>query len=517
MKDLASQPPRPVPEEASRARRKQVRGSTLLMVGRGLSLALNLAAQVLTVRYLAKLEYGAFAFGLSITSMLSSFAVFGMNKAALRLIPLYHEKRDAGRMLGATVLMCASVLALGLGCTVLVLGFQGLIDRSLASSPLSLTILLSLILLAPIDALDSLAQSMFSIFSRPRLIFFRRHVLGPGLKVLAVLAVMAVGGDVRLLAVAYVAAGLLGLAIAGALAWRVFREQELLRGSPVRMILPTREVFGLSLPFLQSEMVMVLRSSLVIPFIEYFHGSASVADFRSVLPVARLNQVVLESFTLLFMPAVARLLARRQHDDVHELHWLTATWVMVLTFPVFAMTFAFAGPLSILLFGERYASSHSVLAVLSLGFFVHAGLGVSGQTLKASGLVRRLVLIDGLAVVVALGLNLALIPRYGAEGGAFAVCGAMIFHVVAYQGGLSFGGTMAGVPRRFLASCAVVAACVAVLALIQGYWSPPLYVGVGLTSVAWLLVIATSAHALQVRETFPELLRVRLVRRLLEA
>ena len=45
--------------------RKQVRGSTLLLMGRCIALLINLAVQVITVRYLAKEEYGAFAFGIS--------------------------------------------------------------------------------------------------------------------------------------------------------------------------------------------------------------------------------------------------------------------------------------------------------------------------------------------------------------------------------------------------------------------------------------------------------------------
>ena len=45
------------------ATRKQIRGSTLLLTGRCVALLINLAVQVIAVRYLAKETFGAFAFG----------------------------------------------------------------------------------------------------------------------------------------------------------------------------------------------------------------------------------------------------------------------------------------------------------------------------------------------------------------------------------------------------------------------------------------------------------------------
>ena len=51
---------------------------------------------------------------------------------------------------------------------------------------------------------------MLAIFASPRAIFFRRYVLGPCLKLAAVLFVISAGGSVHLLAVCYLIAGFLG-------------------------------------------------------------------------------------------------------------------------------------------------------------------------------------------------------------------------------------------------------------------------------------------------------------------
>ena len=54
------------PRSKQNATNRQIRGSSLMLVGRALSMGVNFAVQVLIVRYFAnaKAEYGAFAFAL---------------------------------------------------------------------------------------------------------------------------------------------------------------------------------------------------------------------------------------------------------------------------------------------------------------------------------------------------------------------------------------------------------------------------------------------------------------------
>ena len=70
-------------------------------------------------------------------------------------------------------------------------------------------LLLILISLVPVQALDNLFQGMVAIFVGARAIFFRRYVLGPGLKLTAVLLVLSIQGSVQLLAACYLVAGIL--------------------------------------------------------------------------------------------------------------------------------------------------------------------------------------------------------------------------------------------------------------------------------------------------------------------
>ena len=48
----------------------------------------------------------------------------------------------------------------------------------------------------------------------------------------------------------------------------------------------------------------------------------------------------------------------------------------VFSFPVFAMTCMSSHAVTVALFGERYASSAPILALLSLGYYFNAALGL---------------------------------------------------------------------------------------------------------------------------------------------
>ena len=85
---------------AQEATRKQIRGSSLLLIGRFLSLGVNFGIQIMIVRYLSKADYGAFAYALSIVSVGASIVSFGLDRSITRFIPIYEEDREYDKLWG---------------------------------------------------------------------------------------------------------------------------------------------------------------------------------------------------------------------------------------------------------------------------------------------------------------------------------------------------------------------------------------------------------------------------------
>jgi O-antigen/teichoic acid export membrane protein len=412
----------------------QIRGSLLLLSGKILALFLNLLTQVLTVRYLVKADYGAFAFALSAVELASCSSMLGLNKACARFVAIYHERQDFGRALGTLVMLVATVLGASVACVIAVVAGQQLLLDYVVSDQLSLTLLLILIALAPLEAVDFVLESFFGAFGNVRVVFFRRHILGPLLKLSAVGVVLLLSGHVELLAGCYLVAGLLGFSFYIPALIRLIRHEGLwdyVRRDRLRY--PVREVTRFSVPLLGSHLVFLCQGAVVVLLLEMWSGSADVAEYRAVFPFARLCTVVSIAFSLLFTSMAARFLIRGQNAQVSQLYWSSATWTTLLAFPFFALTSVYSTPLSVLMLGSEYADAGSVMAVLALGFFLEATLGLSGQTLRVYARVRLVVLADLIATICGLTLMIWLIPRYGAWGAGLANAAFMITEQLLYM------------------------------------------------------------------------------------
>jgi len=484
---------------------RQIRGSSLLLLGRLLSLGLNFVVQVLTVRYLSKSDYGAFAYALTVASLGSFIAGFGLHKAVSVFIPVYHEQGNYDKVFGTIILTVGTILSLGLIFVVGAYSLQGYIAQSFVTDRKVLPLLLVMIAGVPLQALDSLLIAMFAIFSKPRAIFFRKYLIGPGLQLIVVLLLIFWRSDVYYLAIGYLAASIFGVLICALTLLRELNNQGLLRNFNLHTIqYPAREVFGFTIPLLSTDLVFMLRSSLVVVLVEHFRGIIEVAAFRVVIPVAMLNMIVYQNFAYLFTPLASRMVVRNDREGINQLYWQTAVWIAVISFPIFAVTFSLSRPLVNLLYGERYEQSAITLSLLSLGYYFNAALGFNGLTLRIYRKLKYIVGVDLLGGVICVCINLLLIRNYGAIGGAIATCGTLVIQNVLYQGGLRMGTDIRLFEWHWLKVYLAIALGAMGLLLIQVAISPYVYTSFALAALVSLLVVRLNHRVLGLGQTFPE-------------
>jgi O-antigen/teichoic acid export membrane protein len=483
---------------------RQIRGSNLLLAGRVLSLAVGLVTQVLMVRYLSRTDFGTLAYGLSIVAVGQTIATFGLDRAIGRFVPIYHERGDRARVLGTILMVAGTIVALGIGVIAGVFILHALLPGLLGGRDIG-PLLLILVLLSPLQALDSVVIGLFAAFARPRSIFFRGYVLGPGLKLAAVgLAVLA-GAGILFLAAGFVVGAAIGSGIYGVVAYRMLQSEGLLDRVKLREIrFPARAVFGLTIPLLTSDLIVVLIGASDVLLLGYFREAAAVASFAVVKPIAELNQITLLTFSLLFVPLAARLFARNAHVEMNELYWQTAAWVAVVSFPIFAVTFLLAKPLAVLLYGRQYEASGLILTILAVGAYLQASTGFNGTTLMVFGRIKYIVSLNGLAVVLNLALNLVLIPRYGAVGAAVGTTTTYALHNVLKQAALAHATSVQLFNRRYTRLYVTIGASAIALAAVR-VLDPSLPLAIGAVILACLVTYGANRRLLRVADTFPEL------------
>src|SRR5512133_901538 len=201
MTDVSVTPPGARSPQAERLQPRpaianQLRGSSLLLVGRVLSIGISLLVQVLIVRYLSKSAFGSFAYGLSVVAVAQTVVTFGLHRAIPRFVPIYEERGEYDKLLGVIVLVASTIGSLGAVTVGLVVAAPAAFAGNSLHDPHAASLLAVLILLAPLQALDSALMSLFGVLARPRTSFVRTYLLAPALKLGVVLLLIATHRDV---------------------------------------------------------------------------------------------------------------------------------------------------------------------------------------------------------------------------------------------------------------------------------------------------------------------------------
>ena len=488
--------------------KSHVRSSSLLVAGRMFGVGVNFLVQVLTVRYLPKDGYGAYAFAMSIVMVAAMVSAFGMDKAASRFLPMFLVQNQRGKFVGALRIMLATTATMGLavvGGIALCIAFD---LPLLPGDPQTRAVLGILILLSVTNAFDALFVALFAAMSRADAIFIRRHILGPLLKLVAAATVCLIGGNVVWFAVAQVVAGVIGFIIYVAMFAEMMKPESPVESTVVPEY-PARELFSFSATVCSGDLAFLLRSAFVPIVIGFYFVKAEVAAFHAVMPVARLNEVVMNTFAIMFVPAAARLFATGDDKKLNELYAKNAIWTTILSFPLFVASFSAATPVSELLFGQQYAESGLVLSILSLGYFASAVFGVNIRMLRVAGKLRSLIVMDIVTIIVAIAAISICVPRFGAVGGAAATTVTFFVQLLAVQYAVTRSTPVNTLRVQYLLP--FFTAVLIALVVKQGLHAvalPPV-VAVMVAALASMLLPILFFRQINLAEFFPELQAIR--------
>ncbi|QDU75739.1 Polysaccharide biosynthesis protein [Bremerella volcania] len=511
MSKSTTTPPTPNSGEIARG----IRGSSLLFAGRCLSLGMNFAIQLAAVRYFSKDEFGVYSVALSAVAVTAVFAAFGMDKTALRVLPRYQSSGDLTKFSAAALLMAVATFLCSLLAIVVIYITWGA-EHAYSSPSRSMDLMLVMIWMTPCIVLDCFVTSLFSVFGKPRAIFVRQHILGPLLRLVAVIVVVLAGGGVFAFAAGQLIASLIGVLIYATLVRSLIRERnDFVRVTWKDMKSTAREVFSYSLTLIFGDVGFLMRGAMVVLIIGLFHTPSEVAGFQAVFPAARLNDIVIATFSMLFMPSAGRLFSENAIDSLNHLFRKTTVWTTVLSFPLFLACFLMPEQLCVLLFGEQYADSASTLAILSLGFFINTIVGMNLRLIRVVSGLRTLILVDVISLAGAVGTNLLLVPSWGAIGGAWAILIGFVVQGIVCMVAVTMTVEVNPMAWRLIRAYSLAAILTGGLwvaasgALVNPLWIPVL-LGAASVLFAWLC-----RDDLEVANVFPEVARVPYLGRLL--
>lgn len=142
---------------------------------------------------------------------------------------------------------------------------------------------------------------------------------------------------------------------------------------------------------------------------------------RFVILIQFANQGISQSV----QPRLAEALSIGDRDAANRLYQVATGWLVLITWPVSLLVILFA-PYYLRVFGAGYTAGTPVVRLLAAAMLVATGCGMVDMVLSMAGRTSLNLGNVLIALVVTIGLDVVLIPRYGAMGAAVGLAGAIV-------------------------------------------------------------------------------------------
>jgi O-antigen/teichoic acid export membrane protein len=400
--------------------RRLARGGMASLVGAVVSAICGVALVVVVTRTADKDTAGTFFAGTSLFLIVLAVVELGTDSGLVRLIPqkLAHGlKADVpavARAALAPVLVCS---ALGAGLLwVFASGLDHLVSGTSDSGQFA-DVIRALAVFIPIAAaLDTvLAASRGFGSMRPTVLV--ENIGRVSVQVVAVAVVQLVGTNITVLAIAWSLPYLVCLGIGVWWLFRLARRRGVRFTAGGRSSEVTREFWRFTGPRSLARIAQVALKRADIVMVAALASPAEAAVYTAATRFIVVGLLGVRAIQQVLGPQLSGLFARGDPDGVRSVLHRSTTWSVMLAWPLYLGCAALA-PVVLALFGHGYGSGNTVVVILALAMLVGIGTGPVDVILLMSGRSWLSLADNMLAVVLDVGLNLVLIPRYGIVGAA---------------------------------------------------------------------------------------------------
>jgi len=253
-------------------------------------------------------------------------------------------------------------------------------------------------------------------------------------------------------------------------------------------------VLRFSLPFVVTGLLnqIVWRQSEVI-LLGHFKG-AEAAGFFSL--AYRTPQQLLEFVWLTVWPIVIAGMSEAYAKDEKSLPRAITLYfklMFLLVVPVASMGFAFARPLIPIIFGAKMLPAALVTQVFFVVFsysFLYTPISMAFYAMGKSW-INMLIFLS--LALIEIGLDLALIPRYGIWGAMAPVSFVLVLAVVFFHGAMKRVRRDVTMPAGFIVRCTLAGVPACLLSMVSSRWNSPAAVALMIPAGIVLLILGFRA------------------------
>jgi len=388
-------------------------GSFLIKIG---GAGTSLALQVVLARLLGPEHYGIYVYTWTWVTVAALLSTFGFTTASVRYVAEYEGQEAWGYLRGFLRFSARWVWICSWGVAVTMVAVARLLTDGWSDPYFQSFVLagFSLPMFAQVQVRGAVLRGLKRVVHGQ----LPQYVLFPGLLLVLALAAMLGVGVER---TGVMVMGLNAIAATLTLGWVTYRLRRSLP-APVSTALPRVEaaewrrtaaamilIAGFNLAILQTDTLMV--GSLV--------GTTASGIYHVASKIAGLLVFVLVAVNAILSPMAAQLYSRGDQDALQRVLTL-ATQVVFGVSLLVAFAIGIAREFVLGVFGAAFVEGASVLWVLMGAQLINAFSGPAMMLLNMTGHQNVSARILGMAAVLNIALNAALIPLWGEMGAALA-------------------------------------------------------------------------------------------------
>jgi O-antigen/teichoic acid export membrane protein len=173
-----------------------------------------------------------------------------------------------------------------------------------------------------------------------------------------------------------------------------------------------------------ASVAQIVIQRLDIVLVGVLKGPVDAAIYTAATRFLVVGQLGNSAIGMAAQPQLTRLFAVGDRTGANAVYQATTGWLILLTWPIYLLVAIF-GPDVLVIFGRSYHGGAAVMLILAMAMLVATGCGQVDTVLIATGRSSWSLYNGLLAMVVNIGVDLALIPRLGITGAAIGWAAAI--------------------------------------------------------------------------------------------
>ncbi len=414
------------PKETLEQLTKQIaKGGSIASIGSMIGKALGFGLHILLGRILGPAQYGLYALGRSVMGITQSIATLGLNQGVVRYGAIYRGERDNARVKGTILSALGISMVFSILISALLVLFSSFIAQRIFKEPELIKVLQVLALALPFYVLMGITTSFAQSFRR---IWYQQGVLkifNPIVHFLLVGIAFLLGFRLAGAVYGFLISGVLSAGLGFYFLWKIFPEVKSLLAPSYNI----RQLLFFSLPTFFIGISYLLLNYTDRIMLGYFRAASDVGIYSAASTTSLQMAIFLAAFITIFSPIVSNLYNQAKRKELENLFKVVTRWVFTLTLPLFIIIAIFSKSI-MLIFGSEFVAGWIVLIILAFAQLVNVGTGPVGMLLQMTGK-QYIDFANGWGLFLCnIGLNLWLIPIYGALGAALATgISLMLIHI----------------------------------------------------------------------------------------